>query len=265
MKAFILTDKDGQIRDRDMLDLYDGFLYHNIKTQFYTQDQMFLNKDLITKDDLVLGHINMCRAALKHLDVKEPLSIDYPSQLDFYLGRSVKRMESYRFKNLLLENEQVGLGNTYFVKPVKNKIFTGFTCSTLQEYQSKTHGSGSAEWVYVSSFVNFEDEYRVYVYNTDVVEVHQYYAKHWKTKVPVDMDTVQFMVGKLKEAKMPRFYSIDVGVDNRGRTLLVECNDGYALGNYGLAPCDYAKMSMERWQEIVLNKQFPTPADECPF
>lgn len=261
MRAFILTDKDGQIRDRDMLDLYDGFLYHNIKTQFYKQDELLLNKDLITKEDFVLGHVNMCRTALKHLDVKEPDSIDYPKELSAYCGRTIKKMESYQFTNLLVENEE--FGTTYFVKPVRNKLFTGFTCCTRQEYKNKSLGYSGK--VYVSSFVDFEDEYRVYIHDKKVVEVHQYYAKHWKTKVPVDMSIIEIMVGKLSQAKMPIFYSIDVGVDAQGRTLLVECNDGYALGNYGLAPCDYAKMSMQRWQEMVLGKDFFTPESESPF
>lgn len=43
----------------------------------------------------------------------------------------------------------------------------------------------------------------------------------------------------------------DFGVDDFGRTLLIEVNDGYALGNYGLSPKQYAEMTMNRWKEIT--------------
>jgi hypothetical protein len=49
---------------------------------------------------------------------------------------------------------------------------------------------------------------------------------------------------------MPVFYSLDVGTDSLGRTLIVELNDGYALGNYGLSPLKYTEMTIERWREI---------------
>lgn len=249
MKAFILTDKDGQIRDKDMLDLYDGFLYHNIKTQFYKSNEMLLGELELSREDIVLGHVQMCMTALKHLKIEEPASMDYPSCLSEFLGRKIQLMESYKFNNLLIENEE--FGNTYFVKPLKNKNFTGFTCCTSQEFKRNSLGYSSSGKVYVSSIVNFEDEYRVYIYKDEVKEVHHYLAKNWKPKHPLDYNVIEKMVEATQGNDMPVFYSIDVGVTDDGKTLLVECNDGYALGNYGLAPCDYAKMSMERWQQIV--------------
>lgn len=44
-----------------------------------------------------------------------------------------------------------------------------------------------------------------------------------------------------------------------GRTLLVEVNDGYALGCYGLQHNLYAKLLAARWAELV------GVPDACPF
>jgi hypothetical protein len=40
-------------------------------------------------------------------------------------------------------------------------------------------------------------------------------------------------------------------VDAQGRTLVVEANDGFALGAYGLMPVDYARLLAARWAELT--------------
>jgi hypothetical protein len=59
------------------------------------------------------------------------------------------------------------------------------------------------------------------------------------------------MLYALRDAKMPVAYSIDVGVLADGRTALVECNDGFALGNYGVGARVYAEMHRDRWYQMV--------------
>lgn len=48
-------------------------------------------------------------------------------------------------------------------------------------------------------------------------------------------------------------------VTDDGRTLLIEVNDGYALGCYGLFYIDYAKLLSARWAELTGTE------DECAF
>jgi ATP-grasp domain, R2K clade family 2 len=45
---------------------------------------------------------------------------------------------------------------------------------------------------------------------------------------------------------------IDVGViGETGRTAVVEVNDGYALGRYGLDPDAYVDLPEARWRELL--------------
>lgn len=44
---------------------------------------------------------------------------------------------------------------------------------------------------------------------------------------------------------------MDIGVTQDGRTLIVEINDGYALGNYGLNPLKAAIFFERRWRELT--------------
>ena len=50
---------------------------------------------------------------------------------------------------------------------------------------------------------------------------------------------------------------MDVGVLDDGRSALVEANDGFAVGRYGLDPNAYADMLAARWRQLVL----PTSAN----
>jgi len=44
---------------------------------------------------------------------------------------------------------------------------------------------------------------------------------------------------------------MDFGLTEDGRTLLVEINDGFALGSYGLDPIQYAKLLSACWADII--------------
>ena len=45
--------------------------------------------------------------------------------------------------------------------------------------------------------------------------------------------------------------SIDIGVTDKNETIVIECNDAYALGAYGLTDVDYAKFISARWAQIL--------------
>ena len=60
------------------------------------------------------------------------------------------------------------------------------------------------------------------------------------------------MVEAIPEAyeNAPNGYAFDVGVTKQGETILVEANDGFSLGSYGLFYIDYAKLLSARWAEL---------------
>ena len=64
-----------------------------------------------------------------------------------------------------------------------------------------------------------------------------------------DPSVLDFAIKKYRSA--PAGYAMDFGVTEDGRTLLVEVNDGYALGCYGADPIQYAKLLSARWCELV--------------
>ena len=73
------------------------------------------------------------------------------------------------------------------------------------------------------------------------------YRGDWKCYF--DADLLEQAVNRYKNA--PAGYAMDIGVTEDGRTLLVEINDGYALGCYGADPVEYAKLLSARWCELA--------------
>lgn len=75
--------------------------------------------------------------------------------------------------------------------------------------------------------------------------------------------TCQSMVDKIAEASVfwsaPAGYAVDFGITDKGETLLIEVNDGYAFGCYGLLNIYYSKLLSARWAELTDTR------DECDF
>ncbi|MBO4998416.1 MAG: ATP-grasp domain-containing protein [Lachnospira sp.] len=67
-----------------------------------------------------------------------------------------------------------------------------------------------------------------------------------------DMEMVQQMIAHYKHA--PAGYALDIGVTKQKDTIIVEVNDGYSLGSYGLDPLLYAKLLSARWAELTKGK-----------
>jgi len=44
---------------------------------------------------------------------------------------------------------------------------------------------------------------------------------------------------------------LDIGIDEKGTNYLIEINDGWAIGNYGLNPVDYFSFVKTRWLQIT--------------
>jgi hypothetical protein len=134
-----------------------------------------------------------------------------------------------------------------FFKPVKEKLFTGFVWRSPDGDRMRVATFGDDVEVWVSERVDFVSEYRCFVNGGKIVGC-RHYNGDWSV-VP-SRGVVEEAVEAYKSS--PRAYSIDFGVTRGGTTLLVEVNDAYALGAYGLPSVLYANMIEARWGELML-------------
>jgi hypothetical protein len=109
--------------------------------------------------------------------------------------------------------------------------------------------------VWCSELVDFVSEYRVYVCEREIVGI-----KHYSGDFRIFVDPKAIDAALLAYTTQPSAFGIDFGVTRDGRTLIVEQNDGFSLGSYGLHPVTYAKLLETRWLELLSCRRFKTPS-----
>jgi hypothetical protein len=173
--------------------------------------------------------------------VPVPKYLGYPEQLRKYLGRKI---ETTTFGEL-------GTDFPYFVKPAESiKMFTGDVVDNPKhlEYLVAFDKCMSDTPVIKSEVIEFLSEYRVFVSHGKIYDV-KHYKGTWKEHI--SWNIVELMVKAYTDC--PSAYTLDVGIDSIGLTRLVEVNDMWAIGSYGMDGRDYALLCARRMKEILKN------------
>ena len=191
--------------------------------------------DVSKREDIVVGGMLVTGHALAMRGV-EPPSIDYPDSLSSFLGRKVRKSTI----------EEIGEDDLpLFVKPANEKELPGIVATRIDDL-SEYLARGNGYEVWCSEPVQFVSEWRFFIRYGTITEVRNYSGdrKTWP-----DWNVVNRIIETYAQA--PAGYAIDTGVTSNGRTLLVEINDGYALGCYGADSVAYALLLASRWAELV--------------
>lgn len=190
------------------------------------------------REDIVVGYVGTVTWRLLQLGIEIP-QLDYPDCLQDFMRRKVWKstINTVNFKPELWP---------VFVKSVANKDVTGKVIRGPKDLV----GCGSCcrdKDVYCSEVVNIFTEWRCFVRYGKIVDIRPYKGDYFNYQY--DFHVINACVAAYKDA--PAGYAIDFGVTDKGQTILVEVNDGYALGGYGLLYYDYAKLLSARWAELT--------------
>jgi ATP-grasp domain, R2K clade family 2 len=212
--------------------------------ELFTYKRLARNQLLLSNQTFVVGDHPTILTALKRLGI----SIAYPSYpncLQAYLHR---RVWATTLKQLLGEAQMREMG-PLFIKPQgKAKLFTGFVAESSADLLS-LDGYAKDTAVDCATEVHWQSEYRVFVNQGKIVGVRHYGGDNG---LLLDMEKVKKAIADLTESMTATVaYGIDFGVLDNGQTALVEWNDGFALGGYGLDKEIYTDLLLARWAEIV--------------
>lgn len=207
---------------------------------YHTESFLFKNLDFLSldKETIVHGYIRSVEKAFSIIGCPIPEEISIPDELVDFAGRKIWKTTLGEIR----KDEPL-----CFIKPLKgHKTFDGHVrdgkmCNLIQ-----TSLCANSTEVLASEIVHFTTEYRGFVLNKELIG-----WKHYKgdfAKMP-DVNVVRDAIKEYKTS--PVAYSIDFGLDDQGRSLLIEVNDAYSLGCYGLSPVLYAQMIEARWDEIT--------------
>jgi len=240
VRPVYIQSKDGFPLSVNCYQAWRGFSERGYDCRWISFQEM-QSTDCLESEAIVFGSIGLARKGLELLGVPNPPNLDYPAELRLFLGRTVGESTLGEVRSLFME----GGHPAKFVKPRDTqKAFTGYV---IERYKDliKTAEFDDDMPVYVQDPVSFASEWRVYVLRGEVLGIGHYHGD------PLEMPTpsvVRAMVQAYDSA--PVAYGLDVGL-SRGRTQLVEVNDAYALGSYGLHHLRYVQMIEARWDELV--------------
>jgi hypothetical protein len=193
--------------------------------------------DNVTKDDIVVGYIGHVTHTLNHLGIPLPELVDYPSELSGFLGRKIWKD---KMSTILTTPEMYPV----FVKSVSQKSLTGRLIRNFKDLIGAGYTTSDFD-VWCSEPVEFMSEWRTFIRYDKIIDMRPYNGWGYYP----DRSVVEDALSKWKNR--PAACSMDFGVTSDGRTILIECNDGFALGEYGLREHKYAKLISARWFELV--------------
>lgn len=192
---------------------------------------------------------------LADMGIPPKMALNIPEALskDCFVGRLIWTtwLGWYRKMNERLKTDKLisGLVDPYpvFVKPAgRAKEFVAGVVRSEKDLDLFFHDLPNETRLFCSEVVDFVSEYRVFVCEGRVLGIKHYLGDFFTFP---DTELIKAMVDDYRGA--PAGYSLDVGVLQDGRTVLVECNDGWSLGNYGLDPNLYVRLLVARWRELM--------------
>lgn len=244
-KAYI--HKTGRFpSDEWGMSAYYGFKEKGTKIVLFNE----LDKVPLSKFNIIVAGTDYTIKRLKDLGIEPPSRFSIPPELDWlhFLGRLVIRMT---FKELKEQLEQENVPFPVFIKidnyakefvagPVSNKV-------TLLELYKDVPDNYP---ILLSEIVDIVSEYRCYVMRGELIGI-----KHYLGDIRL-FPSIEIIDKMIKDyISQPIAFALDVGITRDGRTILIECNDSWSLGNYGLKDKQYAHMLAIRWHQLMSFKK----------
>lgn len=143
--------------------------------------------------------------------------------------------------------DRAALGEKIFIKPFEIKKFTGFVLDQMQ-YACL---NGLSRDTVVMAYKPFEhkivSEWRLYVYKNEIIDSRNYSGDFM---INPDYHYAKEIVNTNKGA-FPVAYTLDMGVLENFENVVIEFNDMWAIGNYGMPNDLYLRLLTHRYFELV--------------
>lgn len=250
--AYIQADSDNLPVSRNCFSALVGFRDRGWEWKLFQN----INDLSLTKDDIVVGGIKTMHQAFEQLGTFTPLPIDYPDIFRPVYRRHIE-LTTWKKAQEKLGNlrENGAFDEPRFIKPYFHKAWAGTVVTTFADLLKI--GNPEPDYpVWLSEVTYFEDEYRAYFLSGELVGLKHYKGPQRFLPHGNDFDHVKHLAKKLPYAA----FSVDVGVERYlypptqshvQDSSVVEVNDGFSLGNYGIDDDTYSKMLEVRFLQIV--------------
>lgn len=189
----------------------------------------------------LVAYVDFTNEYLKWHNYNVPEAIDL-LLFEGYLGRKIHVEHSDDFQNRIKQYP-------VFVKPFSDiKAFTG--TQLLGVFDEQLVLKDFKGELIVSEVIDIVSEYRVYVNRRQIIGIKHYLGN---PLIFPDAQIIADMVISATKLLNNVSFTLDVGVTKDGSTILIEPNDAWAIGNYGLDPDVYLDFCTDRWKQMTSN------------
>lgn len=193
----------------------------------------------VSKYNILVAYIEETNKYLEKLGIERKRALNIPIDLFSYAGRELFLATLGDLRKGLVELP-------IFVKPaIYSKAFIAGVITKPETIYAFKDFSDDTE-LFFSEVIDIVSEYRGYVIDGELKGLKHYMGN---IRIFPDVTVIDNAISSYKNA--PVGYSIDFGITRDGRTLLIECNDGWSLGNYGLNDVTYSTLLAKRWIELT--------------
>ena len=242
LKRVYIKRAGGEIASEACFAAWKGFSSKGYPLDFFEWDELTGRHLPLARDTLLVGGTVAVHKALAQLGLPVPPPLNIPEPLRSFAGRKLWPTTLGEIRRQF----EAGSVAPVFVKPLSStKEFAGLVIAAPSDLTRLGH-LGDELGVQAAEPTAFISEWRYFVLRGAVIGTAHYKGDCF---THTEATTVRGAVAAYSDA--PAAYGIDFGVTADGRTLLVEANDGFALGCYGLDPVLYADMLEARWCELA--------------
>jgi len=242
MKKLYAQTKNNFPVNSDIQKAIDGFEYLGYEVVSFEFEDIISGKiSEKAKTNPVVGSIDGMSYLFRNIK-KYPTPIDFPDSIikSGLLKREIVTMQLNDFVEAFKRT-----GKPMFVKPVQTKLFDGALISK-KEHLAYLRMENCE--VIVAEPIDIISEHRVFVHNKNIVYSCNYSGDF---RIQPDFNYAKQLIKAYEN--QPCAYTIDVAVLKDKTNTVIEFNDFWAIGSYGLQCIDYAKMLLDRYNEIINN------------
>lgn len=237
--VYIQKNNDGMPHHFDCACALYGAQDLGLDYKLVTMEEVQEGKwDNLIRQRLFVGSVEFMTEVFKRVGIEQP-------RLPLNNLREEKRMPMSEFQ----------YEKPVFIKPTQIKLFTGTVVDEFMAEQYKRNYS-DAEIIVQEVIPNIESEFRVYVFRGKIADI-----KHYSGKLLTDTYGAYNFVDKLLKGDkldgFPPAFTVDVATYHKHPKItfktVIEFNDMWAIGNYGVSNDLYVRMLKERYFDIIKN------------
>lgn len=190
--------------------------------------------DSLLKTHLFVGSVEFMREVFRRAGIENP-RVPENSNRPFEsisLGEARRRSKE---------------GEKLFIKPFDIKLFTGFVIDQMVN----TSIADIPDETNIMAYKVFRDpiasEWRCYIHRDKVIDIRNYSGDIFTYPDVIYLLEVVYK----NEDRFPTAYTVDIAILESGENVVVEYNDMWAIGNYGIPNDLYLRLLRDRYFEIV--------------